>query len=364
MSLMFAALKKLESPQAAPLALPVRTRNALAVPALAVALGATGLGGWWIGSHATDGAAHVAMVEATRPLADAASAQTLPLVDLGAPSAPVSLPLLAAGADTDSAPASTASAGVAAGGGDRARDELVQASMAAAMLPSVARVAAPSAAQVAAPAAAAAAALPDSFSLAAGDTPRAAPLDAPVASHAPYAPPATTTAASASFQATAAAVSAAMSASQPPVQALGHARGESSESARRDPDFIDAQAVARVVASLETSVQAGDRERAQASLSELATLLPAQSLTLLRMRAWVAHQGGETEAALVLYRDIVGRVPGDRTAAINLAILEAGSGDSNGARQRLRELRSGLGDSGDIDRAIAQVEATLRAGRQ
>lgn len=89
-------------------------------------------------------------------------------------------------------------------------------------------------------------------------------------------------------------------------------------------------------------------------------MLPPRSLTLLRMQAWLAHERGDVASALALYRRILERVPGDQTAAINLAILEAAHGNGASARQRLRRLRADDSESRAIEHAIGMVEAELR----
>lgn len=101
-------------------------------------------------------------------------------------------------------------------------------------------------------------------------------------------------------------------------------------------------------------------DEAAAAIERLAVLLPARSLTLRRMEAWHAHQSGRTVEALALYREISQRMPGDRNAAINLALLEAAQGDVEGASQRLRALRASGGESAELAAAMAQVGATPR----
>lgn len=122
----------------------------------------------------------------------------------------------------------------------------------------------------------------------------------------------------------------------------------------------EGQAVARLVAAINTSVHAGDFGGAEQSLAKLEAELPPRSLTLLRMQAWVAHTRGDAAGALALYRKIAERVPGDQTVAINLAILEADNGQPDSARARLQQLRTDNVDSVALERAIQQVEARLR----
>jgi hypothetical protein len=121
------------------------------------------------------------------------------------------------------------------------------------------------------------------------------------------------------------------------------------------PEAADAAAIARAVAAVEQSMRMGDLDAAGTAIEQLAQRLPARSLTLQRMQAWHAHQSGRTVEAIALYRDITQRMPGDRNAAINLALLEAAQGDVDGAQRRLRALRASGGDSAELAAAMAQV---------
>jgi len=138
---------------------------------------------------------------------------------------------------------------------------------------------------------------------------------------------------------------------------------DATPAAARDADEPDAAAVARHVDALGAAIEAGDFDQAQAELQQLQHLLPPRSLTLLRMQAWLAQRRGEDAQALPLYREIVARMPGDRGAAINLALLEAGAGQLDDARQRLRQLQSNDNGASDnerqaLARAVAEVGAS------
>lgn len=118
--------------------------------------------------------------------------------------------------------------------------------------------------------------------------------------------------------------------------------------------------VARLTAAIGGALRAGDLVTAGTHLDTLQARLPARSLTLLRMQAWYAHANGDGPAALALYRSIVARLPGDATAAINLAILEAANGQPESARQRLHRLRRLDPESRRTEDAIDRLEAVLR----
>ncbi len=126
---------------------------------------------------------------------------------------------------------------------------------------------------------------------------------------------------------------------------------------------VDAQAVARAVATLEHALRAGDLDAGRATLADLEALLPARSLTLLRMQAWFAHRADDDVEAIARYRDVLQRVPGDRNATINLALLEAEQGDVDAASRRLVALRASAGESAELAAAMAHVGAT-RHGRR
>jgi tetratricopeptide (TPR) repeat protein len=133
--------------------------------------------------------------------------------------------------------------------------------------------------------------------------------------------------------------------------------------ARRDSDEPDPAAVARQVDAMGDAIAQGDYDAAQTHLQALQHLLPPRSLTLLRMRAWLAQQRGEDAQALPLYREIVERIPGDRGAAINLALLEATAGQLDEARQRLRRLQASEGGASEnerqaLARAITEIGAS------
>lgn len=135
------------------------------------------------------------------------------------------------------------------------------------------------------------------------------------------------------------------------------AAGEANPSAAgRD----EGREVAEQVVAFGDALRSGQQPEALAQLERLREALPPRSLTLLRLEAWYAHASGDSARAISLYRDIVARLPGDATAAINLAILEAGNGQGESARRRLRRLRALDTDSQQLERAISQVEAQLR----
>ena len=89
----------------------------------------------------------------------------------------------------------------------------------------------------------------------------------------------------------------------------------------------------------------------------LARLAP-ESLTLLRMQAWVAHAGNDTARAETLYRRIAERVPEDVNAGVNIALLDARRGDADAARTRLVRLSGRHPRSPQVARALAELGST------
>ncbi|MGR4894110.1 tetratricopeptide repeat protein [Stenotrophomonas sp. LARHCG68] len=113
-----------------------------------------------------------------------------------------------------------------------------------------------------------------------------------------------------------------------------------------------------VLALLQRAVAQGDAAAIEQQLQALRQLLPADSLTLLRNEAWVAHNRGDLVTAEDRYRQILLRVPEDTQAGVNLALLEAGRGQTDVAQGRLLRLAAENGDSSIIAQALAQIRGT------
>lgn len=128
-----------------------------------------------------------------------------------------------------------------------------------------------------------------------------------------------------------------------------------SSSGERHRETDDAR-VAHNVATLESAMANGDLPTARQALAQLDALLPGESLTLLRMQAWVAHAGNDTGGAEKLYRRIVERVPDDVNAGVNIALLDARRGELDDARQRLTRLSGRYPRSPQIARALAELD--------
>ena len=108
---------------------------------------------------------------------------------------------------------------------------------------------------------------------------------------------------------------------------------EAASTTEADPDKVSSLAVA-----ITGAIAAGRKEEAEALLQQLGTHLPADSITLLRLRAWQAFRANDQAQALTLYRQIVERLPGDEPASISLAALSWKSGQQDEARQIIHGL--------------------------
>lgn len=119
----------------------------------------------------------------------------------------------------------------------------------------------------------------------------------------------------------------------------------------------DDRAIAQVVSEIEAAIAAGDVPGARNALARLEAILPVESLTLLRMRAWVAHGSQDMDSAEQLYRQIIERLPDDVNAGVNVALLDAGRGDIDDARHRLMHLAGRYARSPLVARALAELDA-------
>ncbi|GHT90416.1 hypothetical protein FACS1894101_2890 [Betaproteobacteria bacterium] len=102
------------------------------------------------------------------------------------------------------------------------------------------------------------------------------------------------------------------------------------------------------------AVRAGDFAAADAYLALLEEIVPPQSLTLWRLRAWTAFNAGRKSEARRYYKRILERLDHDENAGINLAILEVQDGNRELALRILTGLSIRHPDSENI-RAIRQL---------
>lgn len=125
---------------------------------------------------------------------------------------------------------------------------------------------------------------------------------------------------------------------------------------QRLPGNTDDDTIAGLRAGLQQAMAGNDLERADSLLATLSQQLPADSLTLLRTQAWLAHARGDNAQAMVGYRRIVARVPDDAHAGANLALLQAAAGQPEQARATLARLQVQHADHPLLRRAQAALE--------
>lgn len=127
------------------------------------------------------------------------------------------------------------------------------------------------------------------------------------------------------------------------------------------PSGSDGQAaVDQAIEAIQAALAVEDGPAARDALARLESLLHADSLTLLRMRAWVAHESHDMGSAEQLYRQIAERVPDDINAGINIARLDASHGRIDDARSRLLRLSGRHSRSPQVARALAELDAMPR----
>jgi len=85
--------------------------------------------------------------------------------------------------------------------------------------------------------------------------------------------------------------------------------------------------------------------------------LPPESITLLQLRAWYKMQSGDKTQAISLYRQIVGRIPDDETATVNLALLYWKAGQQDEARHLIGALAERRPESETVQRYSRQFGA-------
>lgn len=142
-----------------------------------------------------------------------------------------------------------------------------------------------------------------------------------------------------------------------PIRITVERRTGAGHDSARPAAAADDGTVERTIGSVEAAMAGNDLEAARQALARLDAQLPAESLTLLRMHAWVAHGSNDTATAEKLYRQIVERVPDDMNAGVNIALLDARRGDLDQARHRLMRLSGRYPRAPQVSRALAELDA-------
>ena len=136
--------------------------------------------------------------------------------------------------------------------------------------------------------------------------------------------------------------------------------GASADSRSATAEEPDGATVRMAMGRLQTAVADKDATARQQAMENLRTLLPADSLTLLRAQAWNAHGSDELKLAEQYYRAILQRVPDDEYAGVNLALIEAHDGQLEQARDRLNRLAARNSRSAMVSRALAELDMEAR----
>ena len=126
---------------------------------------------------------------------------------------------------------------------------------------------------------------------------------------------------------------------------------------KEPPAPLDPQETEQLTKAVTVAIQAGKTDEAQNLLKQLATRLPPESITLLRLDAWHSMQGGNPARAMVLYRQIVERMPDDESAGINLALLHWKSGQRDEARRLIGVLAERHPESNTVQKYNRELGA-------
>lgn len=124
------------------------------------------------------------------------------------------------------------------------------------------------------------------------------------------------------------------------------------------PEPLDPQVTAQLTQAVRLAIQAGKNVEAQGLLRQLATRLPPESITLLRLNAWHRMQSGDAAQAMVLYRQITERLPGDESAGINLALLNWKAGQQDEARRLIGALAERHPESDTVQKYSRELGAS------
>lgn len=123
------------------------------------------------------------------------------------------------------------------------------------------------------------------------------------------------------------------------------------------PPPIDPQETEQLTRAVNLAVQAGRNDEAQNLLKQLATRLPSESITLLRLNAWHSMQSGNSARAMALYRQIVERIPDDESAGINLALLYWKAGQKDDALRLIGALAERHPESNTVQKYNRELGA-------
>jgi len=131
-----------------------------------------------------------------------------------------------------------------------------------------------------------------------------------------------------------------------------------SPSVRTDVPVAEAASLPPVettYALLNQALANNDVKVAREQLTLLEQTLPAESLTLLRARAWFQMRTQDVASARATYQFVLDRLPGDENAGLNLATIEAAAGHVETARQLLSKVLQENPDSLPARQALMRL---------
>lgn len=114
--------------------------------------------------------------------------------------------------------------------------------------------------------------------------------------------------------------------------------------------------VARLMEAFAAAQRLGDAAAGAQVVTRLRGLLPPDSVALARRAAWVAQMQGERDTARRLLTQVLGKLPDDLNAHMNLALIDAHDGRTADAVLRLRKVKLQHPEAFELDALLAELE--------
>lgn len=114
--------------------------------------------------------------------------------------------------------------------------------------------------------------------------------------------------------------------------------------------------VARLMEAFAAAQRLGDAAAGAQVVTRLRGLLPPDSVALARRAAWVAQMQGERDTARRLLTQVLGKLPDDLNAHMNLALIDAHDGRTADAVLRLRKAKLQHPEAFELDALLAELE--------
>lgn len=112
----------------------------------------------------------------------------------------------------------------------------------------------------------------------------------------------------------------------------------------------------RQIEAFSDAQRKGDVDAAAQAVDRLRSLLPQDSVALVRRAAWVEQMRGNREMARRLLGQVMAKLPDDLNANMNLALVDAQDGRIKEATTRLRKLKLIHPDAIELDALLAELE--------